>query len=113
MGPEFRPEDVSVRRRSRRLPPECVIQIVCGQLGADRQEVSRRQRDSLLRPIIAKMLCRYSGLTQRQAGELLNLSTGAAVSSQLRTLASAVAAKDKLRKKLIAIDKAICDEIDG
>ena len=66
-----------------------------------------------MRPIIAKMLCRYSGLTQRQAAELLNLSTGAAVSHQLRTLASAAAAKGKLRKQLIAIDKAICDEING
>jgi len=112
-GGRRRTEDVTLRRRSRRLAAERVIEIVCGQLGADRAEVSRRQRDSLSRPIIAKMLCRYSGLTQRQAGELLNLSTGAAVSSQLRTLASAAAAKGKLRKKLIAIDKAICDEING
>ena len=110
-GKHGRPEDVTPRRRSRPLPPERVIEIVCGRLGADRQEVSRRQRDSLLRPIVAKMLCRYSGLTQRRAGELLGLSTGAAVSHQLRTLASAAAAKGKLRKQLIAIDKAICDEI--
>ena len=33
--------------------------------------------------------------------------------SQLRTPASAAAAKGKLRKKLIAIDKAICAEING
>jgi len=112
-GKRRRTEDVTLRRRSRRLAPERVIEIVCSQLGAGREEVSRRRRDSLLRPIVAKMLCRYSGLTQRQAGELLNLSTGAAVSSQLRTLASAAAASGKLRKKLIAIDKAICDEING
>ena len=112
-GKHGRAEDVTLRRRSRRLGADRVIEIVCSQLGADRQEVSRRQRDSLLRPITAKMLCRYSGLTQRQAGELLNLSTGAAVSHQLRTLASAAAANGKLRKQLIAIDKAICDEMNG
>ncbi len=105
-------EDVTLRRRSRRLPAERVIQIVCRELGADRREVARRQRDSLLRPISARMVCRYSGLTQGEAGEILNLSTGAAVSMQLKTLAAAAAAKGKLRRQLTAIDKAICAEID-
>jgi len=59
------------------------------------------------------MFCRYSALTQRQAGKVLNLSTGAAVSHQLRTLASAAATKGKLRKELIAIDKAVRDEINA
>ncbi|MDP6635716.1 MAG: transposase [Phycisphaerae bacterium] len=112
-GTRRRAEDVTLRRRSRRLSPERVIEIVCGRLGADREDVGRRQRDSLLRPIVAKMLCRYSGLTQRQAGEFLNLSTGAAVSIQLKTLAAAAASKGKLRKQLVAIDKAIKAEIEG
>ena len=58
------------------------------------------------------MLCKYSGLTQRQTAELLNLSTGAAVSMQLKTLATAIEAKTTLRRKLTAIEKAIDDEID-
>ena len=94
-GKGRRTEDVTLRRRSRRLAAERVIEIVCGQLGVGREEVPRRQRDSLLRPIVAKMLCRYSGLTQRQAGEFLNLSTGAAVSIQLKTLAAAAPSKGK------------------
>ena len=71
-----------------------------------------QRKGSLLRPIIAKMLCRYSGPTQRQAGEFLNLSTGAAVSMQLKALAATAASKGKLRKQLAAIDKAICTEIN-
>ena len=110
-GKHRRTEDVTLRRRPRRLPAERVIQIVCRELGADRRDVARRQRDSLLRPITARMLCRYSGLTQRQTGEVLNLSTGAAVSMQLKTLAAAAAAKGKLRRQLTAIEKAISDEI--
>ena len=43
----------------------------------------------------------------------MNLSTGAAVSMQLKAFAAAAAAKGKLRKTLTAIDKAICTEIDG
>ena len=112
-GRRRRAEDVTLRRRSRRLPAERVIEIVCGELGADREKVSRRQRDSLLRPIVAKMLCRYSGLTQRQAAEFLHLSTGAAVSIQLRTLATAAAARGKVRKQLAAIDQAIRAEVNG
>ena len=111
-GKQRRTEDITLRRRPRRLPADRVIQIVCRQLGADRQDVTRRQRDSLLRPITARMLCRYSGLTQRQTGELLTLSTGAAVSMQLKTLATAAEAKRTLRRQLTAIEKAIDDEID-
>ena len=112
-GKHRRTEDGTLRRRSRGLAAERVIEIVCRQLGADREEVIRQRKDSLLRRITARMLCRYSGLTQRQAGELLHLSTGAAVSMQLKALAAAGAAKGKLRKKLTAIDKAICAEIDA
>ena len=111
-GKHRRTGDAARRRRSRRLPARRVIEIVCRKLGADRAEVARRQRDSLLRPITARMLCRYSGLTQRQAAKFLNLSTGAAVSIQLKTLAAAAAAQGKLRRQLTAIDKAIRTEID-
>ena len=112
-GRRRRTEDVTLRRRPRRLAAERVIEIVCGQLGAEREKVGLRQRDSLLRPIVAKMLCRYSGLTQRQAGEFLNLSTGAAVSIQLKTLATATATNRKVRKQLAAIDQTICAEINA
>ena len=112
-GKHSRAEDVTLRRRLGRLAAERVIEIVCSRLGGDREDVGRRQRGSLLRPIVAKMLCRYSGLTQRQAGEYLNLSTGAAVSIQLKTLTAAASSKGKIRKQLAAIDKAIQTEIEG
>ena len=110
-GRSRRPEDVSLRRRTHRLGPDRVIEIVCSLLGADTSDVMRRRRDSMLRPIVAEMLCRYSGLTQRRTAELLGLSTGSAVSHQLRTLAAAAATKGKLRKQLTAINKALCNEI--
>ena len=110
-GKHRRAEDVTLPRRSRRLSAERVIEIVCSQLGADREEVTRHRKGSLLGPITAKMLCRYCGLTQRQAGQWLDLSTGAAVSMQLKSLAAAVALKSKLRRQLNAIEKAMCTEI--
>ena len=112
-GGRRRTEDVTLRRRSRRLAPERVIEIVCGQFGVERDEVVRQRKGSLLRPITAKMLCRYSGLTQRQAGEFLNLSTGAAVSLQLKALSSAAAASSKIRKQQAAVEQAVCIEIEA
>ena len=78
----------------------------------DRQRFLRQRKGSLLRPITAKMLCRHSGLTQREAGAILDLSTGAAVSMQLKALAATAAAKGKLRRQLTSVDKAICAEIE-
>jgi len=49
--------------------------------------------------------------SQRQAGEWLDLSTGAAVSMQLKSLPAAVASKSKLRRQLTAIEKAMRTEI--
>jgi len=112
-GRHRRAEDVTLRRRWRRLPAERVIEIVCGCLGVDRQELLKQRKGSLLRPITARMLCRYSGLTQRQAGEFMDLSTGAAVSMQLKALAAAAAGKGKLPRQLTAIDKAIRTEIES
>ena len=102
-----------VTRRRRRLAARRVIEIVCSRLGADRGDVVRRRKGSLLRPITAKMLCRYSGLTQGQAAKFLSLSTGAAVSMQLKALAAAAASNVKLRRQLTAIEKAIRVEIDS
>ena len=112
-GKHGRVEDVTLRRRSKRLAAERVIEIVCSQLGVDRAEVAVQRKGSLLRPITAKMLCRYSGLTQRQAGEFLNLSTGAAVSHQLKRLSTAAATNRKIRKQLAAVEQAVCTEIEA
>ena len=57
------------------------------------------------------MLCRHAGLTQREAAELLNLATGAAVSAQLKKLPQATGASRKLRTQLATIEEAIDKEI--
>ncbi len=57
-------------------------------------------------------LCGHSPLTQRQAGEFLNLSTGAAASIQLKNLASAASSKRKIRKQLSELEAVISRGID-
>jgi hypothetical protein len=46
----------------------------------------QRRRDSCLRGVASQFLCRYAGLTQREAAGVLQMC-GAAVSHQLRKLA--------------------------
>ena len=81
-----RPEDVALRRVSPLADSETVLGVVCRHLGAERANVFRRQRGSILRPVVARCLCRYAGLSQRDAASLLRLRTGVAVSHQLTRL---------------------------
>jgi REP element-mobilizing transposase RayT len=96
-----RAEDISFRRQGRTLPVEQVLDCVCQVLGVSRTVLATRQRDSMVRPVAAKTLCDHSGLTQRQVAEVLNLTSGGAVSKQLEKLSKTLE-KDKSVKKILA-----------
>ena len=63
-------EDVSFRGASKRHSAEDVLAVVCEVLGITRDEVLRRQRDSMNRPLAALALCEHSGLTQREVAKV-------------------------------------------
>jgi putative transposase len=94
-------EDVSFGRHGRSQPVEEVLDCVCQVLGVSREVVTRRQRDSWVRPVAAKALCDHSGLTQREVAEVLHLTSGGAVSKQLSKL-SEVLENDKRAQKAVA-----------
>jgi putative transposase len=102
-----RPEDVSLGREAQRVPIERVLEIVCGELGVEREALSKRRRNSLHRPIAARMLCKYGRLTQRQAADVLNLGSSAAVSLQIKRLTQAMPADRKLRKRIGRIEQSL------
>jgi len=102
-----RPEDVSFRRIGQRLPAARIIEVVTEALGIDKSELSGYHKGSLARPIAAKMLCKYAGLTQRQVAELFGLKSGAAVSIQLKRLKKAAAEQSEVRRLLEGIDRHI------
>jgi len=100
-------EDVSFRREVRPYPVEDVMQSVSEVLGIDSGTLLSRQRDSLARPLAAKALCEYAGLTQREIADVFHLSSGGAVSKQLARL-STLAQKDKsVRRVQKDINRAI------
>ena len=66
-----------------------------------------RQRESLARPLAAKALCDYSGMTQREVARLFNLSSGTAVSKQLARLSVVLKQDKSLQKIQEKIDRLI------
>ena len=93
-------EDVAFRRVRGVLPQEEVLQAAGAFCGQKRDELFCRQRGTIARGLAARWLCRYSGLTQRKAAQLLRLTTGAAVSAQLRVLARRLQKDAELRERL-------------
>ena len=92
-------EDVSFRHEAATYPMEAILDGVCQVLEIDRSVLMSRQRESLARPLAAKALCDYSGMTQREVAKLFNLSSGTAVSKQLARL-SVVLKRDKSLRKV-------------
>lgn len=80
------PEDATLRRRRGRSVEVSQIIKQVGQELKLNSGWERQQRHDLARPILAAMLCKYGGLSQREVAPILGLTTGAAVSLQLKRL---------------------------
>jgi hypothetical protein len=100
-------EDVSFRHDARICSVEDVVNSVCQVLGIDPSMVLSRHRDSLARPLVAKALCDYAGLTQREIAGLFKLSSGGAVSKQLAKLSSLLKTDKSLQSLQADIDREI------
>ena len=81
-------EDIFLRDNIGCLNPEVVIGIVSAELNVKPGEFNKRHRNSLLRAIAARFLCQYTGLTQREMARMLKMSSGSAVSQQMKKLSS-------------------------
>lgn len=80
-------EDVACRGRYRVVPADRILEAVAVHFGLENPaEIKRQRRNDSVRPVVAALLVGIGGLTQRQAAEVLGLTTGAAVSLQLRRL---------------------------
>jgi hypothetical protein len=88
-----------------------VLQVVCEELGVEESEMHRQRKGSVVRPIAARMLCTYAGLTQREVASELKLATGAAVSMQLRRLREMLETDEKIARKVRRIQKQLTAEL--
>ena len=94
------PEDVSFRHVIEPLAPDQVLEVAADVLGVTVQEFTERRRNSVLRAIASRLLCRYAGLTQREAAHRLCVGTGSAISRQMRKLTEQLAADRRLERRL-------------
>ena len=83
-------EDISFRSKSFSMDTEFILSTICTVFKVERSSLYQRRRNSFLRPMAAKFLCEFGGLTQREAGVLLKIGNGASVSKQLKKLSSAL-----------------------
>jgi len=107
------PEDVALRRVRRKLAPERVVETVCRHFGATPESVGRRARGGWLRAVVARMLSRHGGLTQREIAPLLGVRTGKAASVQLSRLATALRNDRRLARHVATIEKELKNESES
>lgn len=79
-------EDISFRQEISRIPKNDIIYVICTAMGLEENKIYKRQRNNMVRPVAAHMLCKFSGMTQREVAKVLNIGSGAAVSLQLKKL---------------------------
>lgn len=99
-----RVEDAALRRTGQRLQPDAVVEEVCKELGEDPRRTRERRRGSWLRPIAARMLVKYCGLTQREVAERLGVATGVSVCLHLARLREVTKSDRALLRRVTTID---------
>ena len=100
-------EDVSFRRESKVHSVEEILRVACEVLKVNREVLTRRRKDSIIRPVVAKMLCQYGGLTQRQAAGIIGVRSGVAVCLQIRKVDERMKEEKDLQRQLVKIEEQL------
>ena len=103
-----KPEDVSFRREAPLISTENVLEVTSKHLGVKPSHLCERRRNSILRPIVARMLVKYAGLTIRQVADRLGMKSGSAAGKQARRM---MALKEGLHCRLAGrkVEKLIAE----
>ena len=104
-------EDVAFRKVGRWLGAEEILGHVAKAGKVGRAFLEKRQKGDLTRPLAAKMLGKYGGKTQREAAQLLGLTTGAAVSLQQKRLESRLVEDIVFRDRVAQIEKYLATRL--
>ena len=104
---KFRPEDIALRNVQTAISPDVVMQVVADGFEVLPSEFKKKRRASPLRAVVSRCLIKYSGLSQREVAETLNMTTGAAVSVQLRNLPKLLEEDRSLRRVYAGITKCL------
>ena len=100
-------EDVSFRREGGSHSPDTVLAALLEILDIPREAIAKRQRNSLVRPLVAYALCHYAGSTQREVAEILGGCSGVAVSLQLKRFQAQLTQDPSLRKTIKKLENKL------
>lgn len=106
-------EDMAFRRTRKALDPQEVLRVAGEAFGVEVDAFGERRRNSPLRPVAAKLLLRYAGLTQRNVAEVLGMSTGAAVSVQTKKYEPWLCRDKRLAKLVQRIESRLNEMREG
>ncbi len=101
------PDDTGLRTVALVVPVDRVLGVTAEVLGVIPAALKERRRNSDLRGVAARLLCRRAGLTQRETAAVLGVASGAAVALQLQRLAGRLAVDRTLRRQMAAIEKEL------
>lgn len=101
------PHDTGLRKVALVVPVDRVLELTAEALGVTPAALKERHRNSDVRGVAARLLCRRAGLTQREAAAVLGMRSGASVALQLQRLAARLKADRSLCRQLTAIEKAL------
>ena len=102
-----KPEDVSFRKEMKYLNQEDVLEVIGRCLGVKLERLREKRRNSILRPVAARMLVKYCGLTNRQTADILSLKSGVAVGLQGRKIVSLMANNSKIAGLITTIEEQL------
>ena len=100
-------EDVSFRRVVRKVPVDMILEAVAKVAGCGNEHLTTRRRDSRWRGVASLLLCKYGGMTQREAAKILGLKCGSAVSVQVRKLREEVAGDGEMSMAFARLDRKL------
>jgi hypothetical protein len=108
-----KPEDVACRQAMQTLGSEAVLAVVGRHLGVTAEALRQRRRNSVARPVAARMLAKYAGLTNRAIAGVLGTTSGVSAGMQVRRAIEAAEGDKKVARLMAAIEDELRKMSDG
>ena len=103
------PEDASFRHVTEPQDVEEVMGVVAEVFGVGVGDLKQRRRNSVLRAVAARFLCRYAGLTQREAAARLGIGTGSAISRQMKRFSDRLSEDPGLQCRIGKVEQRLTE----
>ncbi|MEI6809898.1 MAG: transposase [bacterium] len=100
-------EDASFRRIVWKIPADEILEAVAKAAKCRKEHLTTRRRETRWRSVTGLLLCKYGGMTQREAATILGLQCGSAVSAQLRALRETLIGDVEMSRALAGLNRKL------